>query len=367
MRVKKSKNTSSSNTSSLSGRTVIGLDIDQGAVRMVQLSGKGAGQAQVDKSAIVRLPANVVSGNEIVDFDQLVAHLQQCYNKLKTSCKRVNLALPAGAVTIDEGIRFNPNDGDISLQNLIEAEVSRIGALDEMNYDWQVLSQDGRSGEQSVLMVAAKTDDVNRYSDLLDEIGLTAINVDVDLFAIANAFSYADSIDSGEFAHERIALFDVGDVNTKALIMENGQILYKHEMNFGLEQLLQLIQRTYQVSESEALNMALSGRNRPADYQVSVMDNFNMQIAQEVQRTMQFFFATRNVGQSEVIKQIFISGSGCIPQSGLTESVYAQTGVMTQQIAPISFAISKIKDGAQFASDENSLTKAFGLALRGLV
>ncbi|MCH3005846.1 pilus assembly protein PilM, partial [Listeria monocytogenes] len=77
-------------------------------------------------------------------------------------------------------IRFNPNDGDISLQNLIEAEVSRIGALDEMNYDWQVLSQDGRSGEQSVLMVAAKTDDVNRYSDLLDEIGLTAINVDVD-------------------------------------------------------------------------------------------------------------------------------------------------------------------------------------------
>ena len=148
MRMKKTgKNTAGGAVSNLSGHSVIGLDIDQYAVRMVQLSGRGARQAQLDKYAIVYLPANVVNGNEIVDFDQLVSHLKQCYNKLKTNCKKVNLALPSSIVTIDEGIRFNPNDGDISLQSLIEAEVSRIGSLDKMNYDWQILSNDERTGE----------------------------------------------------------------------------------------------------------------------------------------------------------------------------------------------------------------------------
>lgn len=366
MRLKKTekKNTSNKAASGMSGRSVIGLDIGQNGIRMVQLSGRQINQIQLDKYAIVPLPQNIVAGNDIVDFDQLVSYLQECYRKLKTNCKQVNLALPAGSVTIEENLRYAPDSSDMSLQELVEAEVSRIGHLDEMNYDWQVVGKNGR--EQSVLVVAARSDDVSKCSDLVEEIGLTAVNVDVDVFAIANAFAYADQREAGEFSHQRVALFDVGDATMKALIMEDGKILYRHESNFGMEQLIQLIQRNYQVGNVEAMAMISGEMQRPSDYKSAVSDNFNMQIAQEVQRALQFFFTTQSTEQGMDIKQIFISGCGCVAGSGLTEAIYAQTSVVTQQIAPATFAKSKISD-SQLARDANALTTAFGLALRGLI
>ena len=358
MRFKKTENnTSNKAASGASVRSVIGLDIGQSGIRMVQLSGRSVNQIQVDKYAVVPLPQNIVVGGDVVDFDQLVSHLQTCYRKLKTSCKQVNLALPSGSVTIEENLQYSSNS-DLSLQELVESEVSRIGHLDSMNYDWQPLTKNSRGTEQTVLVVAAKSDDVNRCVDLVEEVGLNAVNVDVDVFAIANAFTFADQKEAGEFAHQRIALFDVGDAALKALIMEDGKILYRHESSFGLEQLLQLIQRNYQVGESEALAMVSGEMQRPSDYKSAISDNFNMQIAQEVQRALQFFFTTQSGDQGMEIKQIFIRGSGCIPDSELP-------GISTQQIAPVTFAKSKV-NGSQLNRDANSLTIAFGLALRGL-
>lgn len=368
MRFKKTeKNTSNKSTSSASGRSVIGLDIGQSGIRMVQLSGKGIGSIQLEKYSIVNLPQNIISGNEIVDFDQLVTYLQQCYGQLKTSCKQVNMALPSGVVTIEEDLFYSAGDADLSLQEFVEAEVSRIGHLDEMNYDWQAFEAANGARGQSVLMVAARTENVERCSDLLDEVGLTAVNVDVDLFALSNAFAYADSVKDNGLAYSRVALFDIGDVALKALVVEGGRILYKQESQLGLEQLVQSVQRNYQTSEAEALALIRGDKPRPSDFKELVSDGFNMQVAQEVQRTMQFFFATQSNEQGGDVKHIFISGSGCIAGSGVVEAVYAQTGIQVSQIAPATLAQNKTKvDDIELNKDANSLTTAFGLALRGL-
>ena len=254
----------------------------------------------------------------------------------------------------------------MTLQEFVELEVANIGSLDEMNYDWQVLSGNP-GGEQTVLMVAAKKEAVERATDLLDEVGIKATNVDVDIFAVANAFAYADMQNGDSFGRQRIALFDIGDTVLKALIVENGQILYKQESNFGLEQLVQSVQRAYQVTDGEALAMITGEMKRPDDYKAMVVDGFNAQIAQEVQRVMQFFYATQNMDSMSNVKHIYISGSGCAAP-GISEVVYAQTNIATEQLNPASFANNKLKgDGARFEKDAASLTTAFGLALRGLV
>lgn len=345
-----------------SGKTVIGLDIGQGNIRMVQLTAKSGNNVRVDKYAIEPLPQNVVSGSEIANFDMLVSHLQQCFNKLKTNCKSVNLALPVSIVTIEENLQY-ASDSELTIQELVESEVVRVGALDEMNYDWQVVSQS--DDEQSVLMVAAKTDSVNQYIDLIDEIGLTAINMDIDLFALFNSFAFVNQTHDNEFFHERVALFDIGDVSLKALVVENGQILYRHDSNFGLDQLIQLIQRSYQTTEEEAVEIMSGERERPDGYKTEVEDIYNLQVAQEVQRAMQFFMTTRSDNRSDV-HRIFITGSGCVADSDLENVVRLQTEIPTELLRPILLADHKIKDEEQFERDANSLTTAFGLALRGL-
>lgn len=349
----------------LSGKTVIGLDISPTHVRMVQISGRSLNQIQVEKYAIEALPQNVVAGTEIVNFDTLVSHLQQCYAKLKTNCKSVNIAMPAGVVTIEDNLPFAEN-GDLSVQEFVESEVSRVGALDDMNYDWNELGTLPGEREKTILMVAAREDSVSQYKDLVEEIGLNVINIDVDIFALFNAFAYVNEMHNNEYFYERIALFEVGDVNMKALIIESGRILYRHETAFGLDQLVQLIQRSYQTTDTEALEMIYGKRQRPADYEATIVDYFNVQVAQEVQRAMQFFSTTHSDDQP--INQIFISGSGCIPNTGLMQAVHTQTGVPAQQLSPITLASNKIKgDAMLFEQDANSLTTAFGLALRGLV
>lgn len=368
MRFKKSeKNIGSKSTSVASGKSVIGIDIGQIAIKMVQLSGKQANQLQLEKYAIEYLPNNIISGNEIVDYDQLVSHLQQCYSKLKTNCKQVNLALPFGAVTIEEDLIFDPKSSDMSLQEFVESHVSVVASLDEMNYDWAVLSQDS-NGLQSVLMVAAKTESVDKCTDLADEISVNAINVDVDLFALANAFSYADNAQQSELGHSRVAIFDIGDSSMKTLVIESAKILYKQESSLGLEQLVQLVQRNYQVTDVEALGMISGSVTRPSDYHDLVSNSFNMQIAQEVQRAIQFFRTTESPENSGEIKHILISGSGCIHNTGIEEMIYEQTNIPVKQIAPIMFTSNKTKiDDAVLEKDANTLTIAFGLALRGLV
>lgn len=349
----------------MSAKSVIGLEIGPANIRMVQISGRSSGQVQLEKYAIEHLPQNVIAGTDIVNFDTLVSHLQQCYDNLKTNCKSVNIGLPLGIVTIEESLSYDPS-GELSVQEFVETEVARVGALDEMSYDWQVLPSVGKGArDQTVLMVATRTDSVNQYIDLLDSTGASAINMDVDLFALFNAFSYVDQQQGGEFRNERIALFDIGDVSTKALIVESGHILYKHETNFGLDQMVQLIQRNYQVTEGEAMEMIYGRRQQPADYKTEVLDYYNMQIAQEVQRVMQFFMTTRS--DEVAVRQIFISGSGCIAGSNLAEVVNMNTNIVTQHLAPVTLANNKLKgSGEAFGREANSLTTAFGLALRGL-
>lgn len=112
--------------------------------------------------------------------------------------------------------------------------------------------------------------------------------------------------------------------------------------------------------------MIYGKRQRPSDYQATIVDYFNVQVAQEIQRAMQFFSTTNS--DDQVIKQIFITGSGSIPNTGLAQAVQLQTSVPTQQLAPIGLANVKVKgDVAQFEQDSHSLTTAFGLALRGLM
>lgn len=130
---------------------------------------------------------------------------------------------------------------------------------------------------------------------------------------------------------------------------------------------MQLVQRDYQVDYQEAKQIVSGRTKQPENYQEWIRSGFNVQIAQEIQRSIQFFLTTQNVGE-EKIKQIFLSGSACIASTDLEQIVFGQTGIEVRQIAPITLANNKTKvDAAQFENEANALTVAFGLALRGLV
>ena len=103
-------------SSGLSNRSSIGIDISQHAIKMVQLSGRSLNQIQLEKYVITKLPKNIVKGNKIQDYDQLVTYLQHAYSQLRSSCKNIIAAIPQGLATIEQVV-YSQKDTELDWMN----------------------------------------------------------------------------------------------------------------------------------------------------------------------------------------------------------------------------------------------------------
>ena len=93
---------------------------------------------------------------------------------------------------------------------------------------------------------------------MFENAGLPLSALDLDLLAQRNAFVYWMNTHAPEMAEEKVAVFGIHATQMYALILQNGRILYKQETPVSTEQLNQLIQRTYQVTEEKAAQMMAS-------------------------------------------------------------------------------------------------------------
>lgn len=238
-------------SSGLNNRAAIGIDIDQHSIKMVQLSGRSLNQIQLEKYVIAKLPKNIIQGNKVQNYDQLVTYLQQAYAKLGTSCKNIVASVPQNLATIEQ-LTYTAKDAELDLQGFVESSISEASSisLEEANYDYQVLSQSAVG--EAVLSVASRKDEIEPLIDAFNAAGMKLSALDVDIFGQYNAYALWINHFAPELADEKVAIFGVYAAQTYALVIQDGKILYKQETSVSEEQLNQLIQRTYQVTAEKA-------------------------------------------------------------------------------------------------------------------
>ena len=357
MRLTKSqKNTKGKASSSFSSRASVGIDITQDAVKIVQLSGRNLNQVQLDNYSIVRLPKNIIKGAIVQDYDQLVAYLQHAYTQLGGNSRNIIGAIPQSLANI-ETVTYNEKDADMDLADFVELEVSQQMPLDEVNYDYRVVQEGTGSAGKKVLVVAARKEDLEPRLEVFDSAGLSLQSLDVDVLAQANAFNYRMDRQNPEFLSDKVMVVHISEDEMSSLVLQNGQILYRQESALGGEQLCQLIQRTYQVSDEQAKVMRKSENKA---------DRFNAQIAQEVQRVLQFYYTTQSGEQFANVRNIFLTGSAST-QANLAETIFSQTNTSAECVdLTTSVSIGMKADASEMQQVGSELAIAFGLALRGL-
>lgn len=120
--------------------------------------------------------------------------------------------------------------GDAELATSMKYEVAKYLPFDpELGYvDYERLEEPGGAiaeapgaagGEMRVLVAAARRDAVDEHVKLLEEIGLKPAIVDVDTFALGNAFELR-AMASPSMAEKTAALLDVGAMKTSVTIMK---------------------------------------------------------------------------------------------------------------------------------------------------
>lgn len=338
---------------------LIGVDISASSVKVLELT-KSGDHYRVERFAVEALPQNAVVEHTIAEVEQVAAATDRAVKRSGTRCKHVAMAV-AGAHVISKIINMPAGLSDSELQSQIEGEADRYipYPLDEVNLDFEVLDSTD-AGQVNVLIAACRKEIVDDYMAVSQGAGLTPLVIDIETYAMENAYALIAQHMPGGGMEKTVAVVDIGATTTTINVMHNNRSVYTRDHSFGGRQLTDEIQRRYGLSYEEA-GLAKKQGGLPDNYQTDVLRPFMEATCQEVMRALQFFYSSTPYNS---VDQVLLGG-GCAQIAGIDELVAARIGVPTMVANPFaSMSLASRIKPQLLSSDAPSLMIACGLAMR---
>jgi type IV pilus assembly protein PilM len=341
----------------LFGRTKLsaGLDIGSGFIKLVVVDHSKA-EPEIVQVATSPLVSDAIVEGEVMD-PVLVAETVRSVVESSGLKKRDVVAAVGGHDVIIKPIqidRMSENDAREVVR--WEAEQHVPFDMENVQLDFQILDPDGDGAQMSVLLVAAKRELIENRTNLLTDAGLSPAVIDVDAFALHNAFmhSYPER-ESG-----LIALVNIGNESSNVNLIENGTPKLVRDVPFGSRKLREALQRERGMS-SEQADKVLQGDAKRDDLQAIVAERID-ELAVGIERAAAFVVAQSG---GEGIRRVYVcGGGGCIP--GVVEALGTRLGVRTELANPLQRVAIRPDVMQALAVDEIApmLMLPLGLAMR---
>jgi type IV pilus assembly protein PilM len=260
------------------------------------------------------------------------------------------------------------SDDDLEEQIMVEADQYVPYALDEVNLDFEVQGRSEHNPEVvDVLLAASRRENVEDRVEVLNRAGLRPRIVDVEAFAMENAFSLlvdqlrnADKMSKKAIDKQTVAIADIGSTMTTLNVLHNAHTVYVREQSFGGKQLTEEIQRRYGLSYEEA-GLAKRQGGLPDNYVTDVLEPFKQAMVQQISRALQFFVSS---SANRDVDGIILAG-GCASIAGLDKIVEKNIGISAYVANPfINMALSSRIKPQNLSNDAPAMMIACGLALR---
>jgi len=338
---------------------LVGLDVGSHSAKMVQVSAKNAGLKLLNLG-IIPLPKEAFAEGRVNKFELIAKSVQQLASHLKIKDKLVAAAISGYDVMIKK-IEL-PTMGEEELQNRMQMELGQYIPynVEEVDVDYQILDvAKDRPGSMEVLLVASKKESISDYVGIIRLAGFEPAVVDVDFFALSNAYeaSYGLSDDS-------VALVDIGASKSIMNIVSRGIPLFTRGISIGGIQITDRISDQFKVSQDEAERIKLNeipsniSPQQVGDVFVSVVRNW----VAEFKRAVDFYYSNFPDKQ---IKRVYVSGGSCrIPglDKVFEETINAKVEVFNP-LARLEYD-SKTFDSAYIDYIGPQMAISLGLALR---
>jgi type IV pilus assembly protein PilM len=340
---------------------ILGLDISSTSVKLLELEQDGDNY-RVKSLAVEPLPDNAVVEKNFQDVEAIGETIQKAVKRSGTKARLAAVAV-AGSAVITKVINMPANLSENELEQQIQLEADQYipYPLEEINLDFEVIGPTANNPDSvDVLLAASRSENIETRTDALDIGGLKAKIVDVEAYTVENVAPLltVQMEDSGE--DKITAVIDIGATMTSLNVIENGNLIYTREQNFGGKQLTEEIMRRYGLAYEEAGRLKKSG-GLPDNYIPEVLEPFKETIAQQVSRFLQFFYTS---GQYNSVDLIVLAG-GCASIPAIDELVESQLGIKTVIANPFAnMSLSSKVNPQALSKDAPSLMIACGLALR---
>jgi len=340
---------------------LLGIDITSTSVKLIELS-KAGKTYKVESYAVEPLPANSVVDKRIEDIEAVGQSLERAVKKSGSKTKNAAVAV-AGSSVITRIIPMPANlaDSEMADQILIEADQYIPYDMEEVSFDFSTVGPtEGNPDQVDVLLAASQRDNVEARASACEYAGLTAKVVDIEAYATEHAFELLRHQIADQGIDKVVAIADIGATTMTVTVLHDGSIIYTRDQTFGGKQLTEEIMRRYGLSYEEAGQKKRQG-GLPDNYHTEVLDPFKDNIVQEVNRSLQFFFA--NSAFNAIDSIVLAGGTSTIP--GIDSVIGQQVGVQTVLAEPATgLKTSSRVRPERLNADAASLLVSFGLALR---
>jgi type IV pilus assembly protein PilM len=341
---------------------VVGLDIGSSSVKLVELKEKKSGEFQLQRVGIEPLSPEAIVDGSIMDSSLVVEAIERLVDE--TGVKNMNFATSlSGHSVIIKKIQV-PAMSEEEIAESIQWEAEQYVPFDinDVRLDYMVLSEGTGLDRETmeVLLVAVKRDKVNDYVSVISQAGRNPQIVDVDAFAVQNAFELNYDIDPQHV----VALVNMGAGVTTINIMSRGSTVFWRDMSVGGNQFTEALQREHSLSfdQAERLKRGEAVEGCSASEAQAVLEAISTEMAAEIHKTFDFFAAT---SADDRVNRLMLSG-GCALTPHLRDVLQERFNVSTEIVNPlrrVHYSESDF-DGEWLQSVAPTLTVAVGLAAR---
>ncbi|WP_271272900.1 type IV pilus assembly protein PilM [Aliamphritea hakodatensis] len=337
----------------------VGVDIGTSSVKMVALSKRGD-DLRVDAYAISPLPATAVIDNSIQDVGLVSEVIERGLKICNKPLQQAVTAVPSSAV-ISKTIELSDSFTEFDLEEQVKIEADRFipYPLDEVALDFEVLGPSpSNAGLNEVLLVACRSNDVEKREDAINGADLNCQVVDVDSFCIERVYPLL--VLDGADDQALVGLVDIGAATLTLNVFRNNQIVYNREQAFGGNDLNHLLQQQTGLVPADIEHQLRNGELSDELMETVVLP-FRSTISQQISRALQFFYSS---GAHNQLTKLCLQGGG-VTIDGLADIVAEEVGVPTELANPFAgMDVDSKINPARLAYDAPSLVKACGMSLR---
>ncbi|MFW5878437.1 MAG: type IV pilus assembly protein PilM, partial [Myxococcota bacterium] len=236
-------------------KLVVGLDIGSSCIKMIQLKESKRGYS-LHNLGVAPVPPEAIVDGALMNAPAIVDAIQELMAAQGVKRGREVATSISGHSVIIKKINMPPMTRE-DLEDSMQWEAEQYIPFDmsEVNLDVDILRPENESGQMDVLLVAAKKDMIADYTSVIAEAGLVPMIVDVDAFAVQNAFEVSYGLPQGE----SVVLVNIGASVININVVSDGLSVFTRDVAMGGNQFTEDIQKQLNVSYDEAEALKLGG------------------------------------------------------------------------------------------------------------
>ena len=340
----------------ISAGPVVGVDLGSHSIKVCEVSG-GPGKWRLDKVSVVRLSEAAIMEDEFQKHEEIMDAILSALKAAGIKSKSICVGL-YGQNTMTK--RLSVPDGtkdEIQDHIMWEAEQYIPFGADESEIDFSILG-DTEGGGKDAVVVAARTEVVERFQNLFKEAKLMPKLVDLNVLALSNIVEATLIAQNDELA-EGVIILDWGAQSIKVIVHRNGGPIFPKELPLGGSLITEEIQRQMAVSYEEAEDLKTSqdnAGNLPEEILGIIQSQFATQIA-EVKKNLNFYISS---GTTEQVLHCYITG-GCSRSKLLVDMLSEGLGLEVQIFNPFEYGLKS--SGSKLGMELDQIASIAGVAI----